>query len=310
MILIEGYDRPSHVKVHLYGFRWVSESGCQIQASVGEKFARKPLAIGDKLSLEISGEVHCAGSVFEGVWQRCPENATGKAQCSLCRAREKNFVYTMFDGFNRENFTDADLLQISGAHVVYVAYFAPELYKIGVSHLERKMLRQLEQGSHATLFIAQTPDGIAARQIETLIRRHGIVDKVKPSQKQDFICPEVTDATVEEELRSLWRYHSKALEEYAHLLQMTFDTPEFCAWGSVYGLPNILSSSKPFHAVSLGTEEWVSGVVRAIKGPFVILETDEELVSICMKDLLGYDIDFEDKIAGLNLKSALQKSLF
>jgi hypothetical protein len=47
-----------------------------------------------------------------------------------------------------------------------------------------------------------------------------------------------------------------------------------------------------------------------MKGPFLVIETPEELVSICAKDIVGREIEFEEKPAGLILQSAFQSALF
>ncbi|MCF7812090.1 DUF2797 domain-containing protein [Candidatus Gracilibacteria bacterium] len=172
------------MKVHLYDFRWQDESTTEFQASADGKFGRKKLHLEDDVSLSVQSSVFCAGSRTDDTWSPCPQKATGKAKCDMCKARERNFVFTAFDGFDRSNVTDLDLEQISGSHVVYLALFDESKIKIGVARLSRKILRQLEQGSHATLFIAETPDGIAARQIETLMRKDGIADKIMASQKK------------------------------------------------------------------------------------------------------------------------------
>jgi len=298
------------MKVHLYDFRWIDKDACEFQASANGKFGRKSIKLGDSLSLGVESEPFCAGSVFEGEWKPCPENAKGKHQCDLCRQRERNFVYTMFDGFNRDNFTDSDLMQIQGDHVIYLALFDRELVKIGVSRAERKALRQLEQGSQATLFIGQANDGVKARQIETLVRKSGIADKIKPSQKQDFLLPDITKEQAEQELKALWEKHKDCLKKYERLTPQLKNEPEFVWWADTYGLGNVQDSTKQFHTVKLKPEEWVSGTIRVIKGPFLILETPDELVSICAKDLQGRIVDFSVRGEGLELKNALQNSLF
>ena len=177
------------MKVLLYDFRWIDENSCEFQAGVNEKFGRKNIWIGDEISIEVCSDVRCAGSVENGQYRSCPKASIGRPKCEYCRVREGNFVVTAFDGFNHEHITDGDLARISGPHVVYLALFGHDLVKIGVARIERKILRQIEQGAHFTLFIAKTPDGIAARQIETLFRSDGIADKSKADQKKDCLCP-------------------------------------------------------------------------------------------------------------------------
>ncbi len=299
------------MKVHLYDFRWVDERTTEFQASVGSRFGRKQMRIGEPLSIEIvSDEVFCAGSVTNGVWSPCSEKAKGRAQCDLCKMRERNFVFTAFDGFDRSNVTESDLAQIADPHVVYLALFDRNLIKVGVSKNERHILRQLEQGSDATLFIAKTPDGILARQIETILKKSGFSDKVKPSQKKDFLCPQIPIEEKNSILQESCKNSRKVLEKYENLKKYLLESPEFQTWEEFYHIVAISKSLKSYHSIELQPHEFVSGKIVALKGPFVIIETPDELVSICAKNLMGHEIEFDEKPAGLKIKAAVQKTLF
>ncbi len=298
------------MKVHMYDFRWQDSAHAEIQASSGTNFGKKPLSVGSDISLEICSDVKCGGSFFNEKWTPCPEKNVGKSKCEICRAREKSFVFTAFDGFNRENINETDLQKIAGPHVVYLSLFDKNLIKVGVSKKERKELRQLEQGSHYTLFIAETTDGILARQIETLLRKSGLVDKIKPSQKKEFLCPEIAEAEGEEILKTTFESHLKAFKDHTLLQNFLAKNPEFVSWKSAYHLSNIEQSAKAFHSVALEEGESISGKIISMKGPFLVIETPDELVSVCAKDLLGREIEFEEKPAGLILRSAFQSALF
>jgi len=299
------------MKVHVYDFRWLDEKTAEFQASAEKKFGRKAVKIGDTLSLENCSNVRCAGSMSrEGVWTPCPENASGRAKCDLCKMRERNFVFTAFDGFDRTNISESDLELISGPHVVYLALFDTNIVKVGVTNATRKVLRQLEQGSHGTLFIAETPDGIYARQIETILRKNGIADKVKISQKREFLRPEISKSEGEALLRKTFEDHKKSLSEYEQLKKFLLKRPEFSAWDQWYGLDTIKGSGKGFHDIDLKVGEWVSGTIKVMKGPFLVLETDDEFAALSMKELLGREIDFAPRPAGVHLHEALQGTFF
>jgi len=298
------------MKILLYDFRWTDEHGCELQGSIDGRFGRKTLNIGDEFSLEISSDAHCAGLIENRVWKACPKQSEGKAKCEYCRAIEGNFVYTAFDGFDQAQLQPGDLEKISGEHVVYFALFDAGVIKVGVSNASRKTLRQIEQGSHQTLYIAQTPDGIVARQIETLLRRSGLADKIMGRQKKSLLLPEISLEEGEKTLRSLFDEHKEALDQTPHLKNFLLDPPEFKSWESVYNTLEIGGIAKPLHPIDLKKEEWVSGKIIAIKGAFVVIETEEELVSINMKSFLGRDCDISPRQAGLHLHAAFQNSLF
>lgn len=299
------------MEVQLFDFRWRDEQTCEFQATDGKRFGRRPVSLGDNLSVQlIDKPVYCAGSMVADKWQPCPEGREGRSRCEVCRARERNFVFTMFDGFNTDNFSDDDLAQIAGSHVVYLAFFEKELFKIGVSKLDRKILRQLEQGSRCTLYIAQTENGVTARQIETLVRRSGIKDKVKASAKKDFLQCDVTEQEAEEILRDVSKNIPQYVHEYPKLEEYLLKEPEFRCWDQEYGVAKLKEDQQRVHSIELHENDAVSGKVVAIKGPFVVLDTGEEIVSVCMKDYTGRTLDFSSRPQGLYTHKALQNTLF
>ena len=295
------------MKVHVYDFRWNDESSVRFEASDGSRFGNKPLKIGDSLSISVQGAVACAGSSRDEVWKPCPNQVSGRAKCDTCRNREGGFIYTAFDGFNTDIFTPEDLQKIDGEHFVYLALFDENTQKIGVSKHTRKTMRQLEQGSTATLFIAKTPNGVAARQIETLFRQSGMLDKIQSQAKKDGWKLTTSDQQVEAILTRKLEAHRNCLQPQPHLSSFLLDPPEFKTWSPQYGLP---VEGNDIHEIKLAVEESVSGKIVAIKGAYILLDTGDELTSICARDLRGYWIDFSPTPPGLNLNQALQGALF
>ena len=267
------------MKVLVYDFRWKNENACAIEGAgtsgnFENKFGRKPLAIGEKISLEICSPVRCAGSVENGIWKPCPKNSTGKPKCDYCRAIEGNFVFTAFDGFNESSLAPGDLEKISGTHVVYFALFEKNLVKIGVSKLERKIMRQLEQGSHATLFVAETPlRQIFAEKKSALAESPHFENFLLP--EPEFFC---------------WEnfYHTREISAAPHVVKLAENdwiSGEIVAWkGSFVVIRTNFETGKNPPAA--------------------------EFVAIDAKNLRGHEIEFDEKPAGLKMEAALQNSLF
>ena len=299
------------MKVLVYEYRWCDDpTQTKFQASNGARFGEKFLNFGDRISIEVCSGVQCGGSMRDGEWKNCADRLQGRKKCESCRAREGQFVFTSFDGFNTDNLTAEDLDKIGGSHLVYLALFDRELVKVGVCKKERKILRQVEQGSHATLFIADTDNGILARQLETTMRDAGIADKIQAGKKKDSLVPELSREDCENILQEKFKQYIPALEGFPQLQKFVLETPEFCMWEDLYHLQTVEERSKPFHNVKLEEGEWISGTIVARKGPFVVIETPEELVSILTKDLCGREIEFDLKSPGLGLTQAVQNSLF
>ena len=143
------------MEVQIFEFRWHSPLECTIEAHDGLRFGKKKVLIGDDITFSVCSGVSCSGHKEDGKWKNCPQQFIGRAKCDICRAREGSFIFTSFDGFDRTHFSEQDIKKISGNHYVYLALFDKDLIKVGVSGEGRKELRQLEQGSHLTLYIAK-----------------------------------------------------------------------------------------------------------------------------------------------------------
>ncbi|PID70444.1 hypothetical protein CSB37_02020 [bacterium DOLZORAL124_38_8] len=300
------------MKVQVFDYRWREKEAkdffVEFEGNNGQKIGRKRLWLGHSLSIEKLGTPNCAGHISPEtkLWRPCPKDSKGKFKCEYCRSIEGGFVFTAFDGFDTSQLSPADLARIEGEHWVYLAYFGEGMVKVGVSQFARKFLRQIEQGSAATLFIAKTPDGVFARQIETLIRKTGLADKIKTSQKKDFLFPEVSSA--KQTLFEVLKTHVSGLDgEHESLKQYLLPEPEFFDWTDV-GMKKLPTHN--IHPIKLDVGEWVSGEIVGLKGPFIILDTGDDLVSLAPKDFRGCMVDFALKQKGLGIQSALQNSLF
>lgn len=299
------------MEVEFFDIRWHDTHSVEIQVHNKEKFGKKQYKRGDTISFEVTREaIECVGSMAEGVWQPCQYQTTGYSRCKSCKAREGSFVYTMFDGFNTDMFNEDDLIKIAGPHVVYLALFDQDILKVGVSGKGRKELRQVEQGSFATLYLAETENGTQARQIETLIGRSGIKDKIKSSQKKESVLPHVNSKEARKTLEEVAEKLPPIFEEYPKLKSQLLKPFEYKLWEEVYGIDQLKKEDQRLHAVSLSEGDALSGTIRALRGPFLVIDTGEELISVCMKDYVGKRLSFTGKAPGLYTKQAFQNSLF
>ncbi len=294
------------MQVHVFDWRWFTEHTAQIQAVAQNKFGRKTVQKGDQISIAPVGKKTCAGAYINESWQPCGSAmAEKKAKCALCRSKEGSFIYTAFDGFDTSQIGPSDLEKLQSPHVIYFAYFSPEVMKVGVSNKKRDRMRQIEQGSHATLYIAETPDGIIARQMETLIRRGGVNDKVLLSQKKKNISPDVSSEQIKKQLLELMKTAKKSIGEMPQLLEYMATEPTFMNWQEHHGLP-----SGSIHVANLNVGESISGKIIGLKGPFIFIDTGQENICVCMKDLVGMTVDFTPLPVGIKTETAFQGALF
>jgi hypothetical protein len=74
-------------------------------------------------------------------------------------------------------------------HEVYLAAFAPDMLKVGVSGAGRTPLRVLEQGAPAALIVGRADDGLAARRLEHHLGLLGARERVPVRVKLHLLYP-------------------------------------------------------------------------------------------------------------------------
>lgn len=74
-------------------------------------------------------------------------------------------------------------------HEVYLAAFAPDTLKVGVSGAGRTPLRVLEQGAPAALIVGRADDGMAARRLEHHLGLLGARERVPVRTKRRLLYP-------------------------------------------------------------------------------------------------------------------------
>jgi hypothetical protein len=139
------------------------------------------------------GERRCIGyRPPEGGQQRpCPEwralPAEGRAQCEECERREGRLEIVASDGSRPPTGPRAGYLR--SAHEVYLAAFALDTLKVGVSGAGRTPLRVLEQGAPAALIVGRADDGMAARRLEHHLGLLGARERVPVRTKLRLLYP-------------------------------------------------------------------------------------------------------------------------
>ncbi len=198
--------------IQLVGYTWASggldllwrpwPSGTAAEAE-GQEPQRWPIARGMALELVAArpgmpGERRCVGyrPPRGGPPQPCPEWRAmppgGHSQCEDCERREGRLEIVASDGSRPP--TGPRAAYLMSAHEVYLAGFAPELFKVGVANAGRTALRVLEQGAPVGLVIGRADDGMAARRLEHAISLAGARERIPVSVKLRALYP-APDAT-------------------------------------------------------------------------------------------------------------------
>jgi hypothetical protein len=144
-------------------------------------------------------------------------------------------------------------------HAVYLAAFAPDTFKVGVTREWRLETRLLEQGADRAAHIRTVDDGREARRIESGIAER-IPDRVRVPTKIDGLGQSVDDAA--------W---ADLLSEFDPIDTFDFD----------YELD---LTGRPV------SETMATGTVRGVKGRILLLDRGGSTYAVDLRELVGYEV--------------------
>ena len=241
------YARPEPAGVQLVGYE-PSGRGSALLLGDGGSAERRRLEPGDRLSYAL-GSRRCAGTVDDGEHVACD-----RPSAPYCEYHTSTWVCARCTGTCLK-----DEMDCYEDHAVYVAAFAPDTFKVGVTKLRRLETRLREQGADRGAHVHTVSNGRIARELEAEIAAW-LVDRVRTPAKVASLA-----ATVEE---GAWE---DVLGEFDVLEQFAFD----------YGLD---CESQPVR------ETVASGSVVGVKGRLLVLENGGTTYAVDMRDLVGYDV--------------------
>lgn len=271
-----------------------------IDCQIGSEIKRREL-FGQDLSLEFDFSTkYCTGWVdFDNhCSQVCPDSATvdGKYEnCLKCRDRT---------GFNPA-FYNADSVSAQqekinqNPHFVYLAYFAPEVIKVGISQEERGIRRLLEQGARLALKLETFSSALIARQYEAKIARlSGIVETMPIHKKLELIKQPFDRADGEEKLR-------QKLLEIEQKIGVSFPRSELILCEDYFHTAGVDLT----RVVLMKDQNQLAGRVRSIIGPILITDYDGQLLAYNVKKFIGYQAQTIDGVISIEIPST-QLALF
>ncbi|MFC6988260.1 DUF2797 domain-containing protein [Haloplanus sp. GCM10025708] len=198
------------------------------------------------------GERRCAGTIHEGRHVACDA-----PDAPYCRDHRRTWVCARCTGTCLKDEMDCD-----EEHAVYLAAFAPDVVKVGVTRLWRLETRLREQGADRAAHVRTVADGRIAREIEAgLAADFDITDRVRVPVKRRGLHRSVDEAA--------W---NSALDSFDPIDAFAFD----------YGLD---LSERPI------AETLATGTVRGTKGRLLVLETGGTTYAVDVRDLVGYDVE-------------------
>ena len=195
------------------------------------------------------GERRCAGAVDGEVHHRCPNDDapycpehTSRWPCARCTGD----CHKPIEACDEE-------------HAVYLAAFAPNIVKVGVTRSWRLSTRLREQGADRAAHLRTVADGRIARQIEADIAAD-LGDRVRVPTKISGFAATVDDG-----------FWTGLLERFSSIETFSFD----------YGLE---LSERPI------AETLATGTVRGTKGRVAVLDNNGSTYAVDLRDLVGYEV--------------------
>ncbi|MDZ7746242.1 MAG: DUF2797 domain-containing protein [Halobacteriales archaeon] len=187
------------------------------------------------------GERHCAGTIQNDHHIPCSES-----RAPFCHRHESTF-------------DESTLRERTGDHAVYLAAFAPEVFKVGITRHDRLETRLREQGADRGAHLQTVPNGDAARDVEERLGKE-FTQRVRTQRKLSGL-----GRSVDEEI---W---DALLDEYDPLATFQLE----------YGL-SLAGQPVP--------EILASGTVRGVQGRILVLDRDGTTYAVDMRDLVGYEL--------------------
>lgn len=301
----------------IYDFRWDDKTqNPYFEIQENNILIQKELSPNTPISLTLKNQsLHCVGYKKNGEYVPCKASTSGTKKCEVCKKAEDYFPCQFCNGFNCDRFRNEKIENCDATHMVYLAFFASDIIKVGVSRMTREKARQFEQGSHFTQILARGISGITARRIEHFVGKLGFPDKIPATRKKDILFPEIS---LEEGKKILGEKHAFA-KEHIHnsmpeMMKYIVDD-EFWDMRAFYAESSeafeaLEKSSKALHFLDLEEGESIGGILKAIKGPFLIIETPTERAIILAKKLVGKEICFNPCEDGIVKNGGFQGGLF
>ncbi|WP_284013656.1 DUF2797 domain-containing protein [Halobaculum litoreum] len=262
---VVGYDTPS-------GGLFVSDGAPDPAAPPGVATGdadRVALDPGTDLSWRL-GERRCAGAVHEDGHVACGNDAA-----PYCEDHRSTWVCARCTGTCLKAEMDC-----FDDHAIYVAAFAPDVFKVGVTREWRLDTRLREQGADRAIHLRTVDDGRIAREIESSIAARGL-DRDAPDGGAAAPRPDADG------LPDRVRVPTK--------IAGLGDAVDAAAWERLLDGVDYEASFEFDYGLALAerpvAETVAAGTVVGTKGRVLVLENRGTTYAVDMRDLVGYELE-------------------
>lgn len=246
------------------------------------------IIVGEEVTFKVLDKRYCIGHTDGGgeMNHLCKTAIAGEeltsSQCDICRQQD-SLYFTHLNGLKVNQLNELK----NKPSINYINIFGNKLLKTGVTGVDRKVTRVLEQGAFATMFFTLT-DAYTSRIIENLVSQVLLIKQAYSwGTKIKYLAEPITN----EESHMLL---TSTIEQVRKTLNKNYDNsllsiPEYHYNYEKYflQLPNNLEKIFLTEHISYG--DIISGKIMGIYGQIILLlQEDQSIIGINMKALQGY----------------------
>lgn len=203
------------MKKYFMGIKWINELQPMVQLKRYDNGVEEIVPLADNVRLKKINLKVCSGTVnpYTQEYSSCNEIINlNEAQCYSCMHKFDFYNCVKCHGSSCKAKSQEVINYCNTSHYVYLAYFPNGKIKVGTASEVRKYIRLLEQGAIFSMYIAKTPNGKIARQIEKNIIDCGITGIVTTAYKmKNLICTEKVEE-VKKQLFNTYRFIIQYIE--------------------------------------------------------------------------------------------------
>ena len=258
------------------------------------------LAPGTELAYTL-GQRHCAGVITDEGHYSCRNTSAPH-----CREHNSTWVCAKCTGTCLK-----DEMDCYEPHVIYLAVFAPDIHKVGVTKQWRLTQRLVEQGADYGIHLQTVSNGRIAREREAEIATTAsITDRIRAVTKHTSLYQDVDESAVATQLADVKAESAIELDigsqaginAYIESLpEVDLSVSELMTEAVVDNRDEIKENPDPPAIYRLGydlklsdrpvSETIATGTVRGIKGRLIILDYAGSTYTVDMRDLVGHIIN-------------------
>lgn len=187
-------------------------------------------------------------------------------------------------------------------HIVYLAFFAPGLVKVGISSEDRKEHRWKEQGARWIAHIYTVENAYEARHIEEKISSQlKLPEVILGKKKRDILTVTIDEGGVRAEFSAL-------MDQIDPLFQTKANRERIYDMDVFYN-PNGVQLATTIIDVSEHSEGKISGKCIGLYGDLVVFENNGQQFMCSLKKLVSYKVSFSNSIERMDFEPQ-QISLF